>query len=118
MDWKPGPARTREPAEWTARIVEVQPDGRILALVKYKNWGKDEAHLYNPDGTYHLGLKQCGADLLPPTITLEEAARECEKVRADKARDVILGNAHANPMDAMLAALRHYETIRESVRDE
>lgn len=116
MNWKPGPARTRDD-KYVAEILATDMGGALPLLVRWRfrdgsEWRVERLqsnglHSDSPDTWF-------GTDLLPPTISLEEAARECEKVRMDCYLSVP-GSTHDGNM---LAALRHFLSIQESVRDE
>jgi hypothetical protein len=110
MNWKPGPARCRSD-EYEAEIFHVDGDA-IFGRIRSKGCLTWNAVKWFGDGvclSHSSGMG--GFDLLPPTITLEEAARECQQ----HWDSMSAAGFHAT---AMLAALRHYESIRESVSDE
>ena len=64
----------------------------------------------NPDDIVDGEPAWCGFDLLPPRLSLEEAARECHDVYCRAKQD------NQWSTEAMLAALQHYEKMKAEGR--
>lgn len=75
MNWQTGPARCRSD-EYEAEIVGKHGD--YLVGVTWNKGRPNEwyTHRWDPNGT---SLYSSSLDLIPPRLTLEEAARECAK---------------------------------------
>ena len=118
MNWKIGPARCRSD-EYEADVLKTDMGGErpILFRIRVKGEANWAAYTCDLNGRVSDSIP-LGVDLLPPRLSLEEAARECAGV-ATSYVDLNCGwPTPATMRLIMLAALRHYETIRESVRDE
>ncbi len=108
MNWPIGPARCRSD-EREAEIGIVDESG-VYGRIRQKGASFWNACRWDLNGSC-LTYRYDFYDLLPPRLTLEEAARECEGIRV-----VAFDSAHLRDDDAMLAALQHYEKMKAEGR--
>lgn len=108
MRWEIGQARCRSD-EYEAEIGIVDETG-IYGRVKHRRaYGRDwQAAKWHLNGGASAGIP-IDAGLLPPRLTLEEAAREC-------ASAYNRANPYACHFEAMLAALQHFIKLQEEGR--
>ena len=105
MNWQIGKARCRSD-EYEAEIGIVDETG-IYGRYRFKS-GAWRAGYWNSDG---LGAYEQSddSDLIPPRLTLEEAARECVRAYYDSGVSI-------PSVSAMLAALQHFKKLQEEGR--
>ena len=108
MNWETGKARCRSD-EYEAEILATDMGGETPLLVRYKrkHWKEWASDHFRADGRFSRE-NGCGFDLLPPRLSLEEAAEECN--------EIYCRNPEKDEVDAMLAALQHYEKMKAEGR--
>ncbi len=113
MNWQIGKARCRSD-EYEAEILATDMGGDYPLLVRYRKRGSDVwgFESFTDQGAFHIEC-ETDYDIIPPRLTLEEAARECdgEYWKAHGSGEVI-------GQDCMLAALQHYEKMKAEGRVE
>ncbi len=112
MNWQIGPARCRSD-EYEAEILATDMGGEKPLLVRFQEKGAQRWFVQH----YWLDGRACEhedseIDLIPPRLTLEEAARECERVRASE----MATGPYGGWINAMQAALQHYEKMKKEGR--
>ena len=109
MNWQIGKARCRSD-EYEAEILatDMGVDYPILGRIRTRDDSRWMAAEWNKDGRC---LTPAGGhyDLIPPRLSLEEAAAECVRAYYDSGRSV-------PSVAAMLSALQHFVKLQEEGR--
>ena len=110
MNWKPGPARTRDGREARIYAVDGGRDKNLIhgAILTGDVW---LSQTWYSDGRM-IKREECLEDLIPPKLSRDEVASQC--------KDIYYGTGRAvTGIAPMRAALDHYDQLRrEGLCDE